>query len=143
MTKDAWVAWGIYTLSTASFYVLGAAVLNPQGLAPKGNDVLTVISRIFTDTIGEWTGSVFLAFAALALYKTIIANVPSLSRQTANSLAVFSVFDWTDTQARARWMRALMISLADRLGPAGRPGGLTADPGDPRRHPQRGVSARS
>ena len=111
MKKDAWVAWGIYTLSTASFYVLGAAVLHPEGLAPKGNDVLTVISRIFTDTIGEWAGSVFLAFAALALYKTIIANVPSLSRQTANSLAVFSVFDWTDTQARARWMRALMISL--------------------------------
>ncbi len=111
MKKDAWVAWAIYTLSTASFYVLGAAVLHPQGLAPKGNDVLTVISRIFTDTIGDWAGSVFLAFAALALYKTIIANVPSLSRQTANSLAVFGVFDWTDTQARARWMRALMISL--------------------------------
>jgi len=111
MKKDAWVAWVIYTLSTASFYVLGAAVLNPQGLAPSGNDVLTVISRIFTDTAGQWAGAVFLAFAALALFKTVVANVPSLSRQTANSVAVFGAFDWRDPHARGRWMRALMIVL--------------------------------
>jgi len=111
MKKDAWVAWVIYTLSTLAFYILGAAVLNPQGLVPTGNDVLTVISRIFTDTIGEWAGVAFLLFAAVTLFKTIVANVPSLSRQTANSLAVFSVFDWKDLKARDRWMRILMILL--------------------------------
>ncbi len=111
MKKDAWVAWVVYTLSTASFYVLGAAVLNPQGLAPSGNDVLTVISRIFTDTAGQWAGAVFLAFAALALFKTVVANVPSLSRRTANSVAVFGAFDWHDPHARGRWMGALMIVL--------------------------------
>ena len=111
MKKDAWVSWVIYTLSTASFYVLGAAVLNPQGLAPSGNDVITVISRIFVDTAGGWAGTVFLLFAALALFKTIVANVPSLSRQTANSLAVFGAFDWYDTAVRDRWMRILMIGL--------------------------------
>ena len=34
MKVDAWVAWVIYTISTAAFYMLGAAVLNPQGLVP-------------------------------------------------------------------------------------------------------------
>lgn len=111
MKIDAWVAWVVYTLSTASFYVLGAAVLHPQGLDPKGNDVLRVISRIFTDTIGGWAGVAFLAFAALALFKTILANVPSLSRQTANAVAVFGAFDWRDVAARDRWMRGLMIGL--------------------------------
>ena len=111
MKKDAWVAWVIYTLSTASFYILGAAVLNPQGLAPSGSDVIKTISRIFVDTTGGWAGTVFLAFAALALFKTIVANVPSLSRQTANSLAVFGAFDWKDADARGRWMRGLMITL--------------------------------
>jgi Mn2+/Fe2+ NRAMP family transporter len=109
MKKDAWLAWVIYTLSTAAFYILGAAVLHPQGLAPTGNDLLTVISRIFTDTLGGWAGVAFLLFAAVALFKTIVANVPSLSRQTANSLAVFGVFDWKDMLARDRWMRILMI----------------------------------
>jgi Mn2+/Fe2+ NRAMP family transporter len=111
MKKDAWVSWVIYTLSTASFYILGAAVLHPQGLVPTGNDVLTTISRIFTDTVGEWVGAFFLLFAALALFKTIVANVPSLSRQTANSLAVFGAFDWADQRARDRWLRILMIGM--------------------------------
>lgn len=109
MKKDAWVAWVIYTASTAAFYVLGAAVLHPQGLVPEGSEVLTTISRIFTDTIGDWAGVVFLAFAALALYKTILANVPSLSRQVANAIAVFGVFEWSDSKARDRWLRGLMI----------------------------------
>ena len=109
MKKDAWVAWVIYTASTAAFYVLGAAVLHPQGLVPEGSEVLTTISRIFTDTIGDWAGVVFLAFAALALYKTILANVPSLSRQVANAIAVFGVFEWSDPKARDRWLRGLMI----------------------------------
>jgi hypothetical protein len=111
MKKDAWVSWVVYTLSTASFYVLGAAVLHPQGLVPTGNEVLTTISRIFTDTVGTWVATVFLLFAALALFKTIEANVPSLSRQTANSLAVFGAFRWSDQRARDRWMRILMIGM--------------------------------
>ena len=109
MKKDVWVAWVIYTMSTASFYILGAAVLHPQGLVPEGNEVITTISHIFTDTIGDWAGVVFMAFAALALYKTILANVPSLSRQVANALAVFGVFEWTDSRSRDRWLRILMV----------------------------------
>jgi hypothetical protein len=91
--------------------VLGAAVLHPQGIAPSGNDVLTVISRIFVDTTGGWAGDVFLVFAALALFETFVANVPSLSRQTAASLAVFGAFRWRDRHARDRWMLALMVGL--------------------------------
>lgn len=111
MKKDAWISWVIYTLSTAAFYILGAAVLRPQNLAPTGNDVIRVLSRIFTDTVGEWVGVVFLVFAAVALFKTILANVPSLSRQIAAALAIFGAFDWADASARARWMRVLMVVM--------------------------------
>lgn len=111
MKKDAWVAWVIYTASTASFYILGAAVLNRQNLEPTGNDVIKVISTIFTSTIGSWAGPVFLVFAAIALFKTILANVPSLSRQTASALSVFNAFTWRDKPARDRWMRGLMIFM--------------------------------
>lgn len=111
MRIDAWVAWVVYTLSTASFYILGAAVLHPQALKPEGAQVLVTLSRIFTDTVGQWAGAAFLVFAAVALFKTILANVPSLSRQTAAAIAVFGVFDWTDATARGRWLRGLMIGL--------------------------------
>src|SRR5699024_2035475 len=76
MKKDAWVSWFIYTISTAAFYILGAAVLHPQGLEPKGTEVLHVISRIFTDTMGEWVRVLFLIGAGIALLKTVLANAP-------------------------------------------------------------------
>lgn len=111
MQLDAWVSWVIYTVSTAAFYILGAAVLHPQGLVPKGNAVLETISHIFTDTMGGWAGVAFLIGAAVALFKTILANAPGFSRQVTNTLAVFGVFSWTDLVARDKWMRALVIAL--------------------------------
>ncbi|MGB3953782.1 MAG: Nramp family divalent metal transporter [Brooklawnia sp.] len=111
MKKDAWIAWVIYTMSTAAFYMLGATVLYKQGLEVRGNELIATISRIFTDTIGSWVGPVFLVFAAIALYKTILANVPGLARQTSASLAVFGVYKWTDARRRNFVMRLLMIIM--------------------------------
>ncbi len=112
MKLDAWVAWAVYTVSTAAFYVLGAAVLNPQPeLRPAGPEVMSVISSIFTSTVGQWGGVVFLVGAGVALFKTIIANVPSLGRQVGNTLSVFGAFDWADMHQRDRWMRVIMIVL--------------------------------
>jgi Mn2+/Fe2+ NRAMP family transporter len=111
MKLDAWVSWIVYTISTAAFYMLGAAVLNPQGIVPEGEEVMTTISSVFTSTVGTWGGVVFLAGAGVALFKTIIANVPSLGRQVGNTLAVFGAFDWHDQHQRDRWMRVIMIVL--------------------------------
>ena len=111
MKFDAWVSWVVYTISTAAFYVLGAAVLHPQGIVPKGNEVMTTISSIFSSAVGTWGAVVFLAGAGVALFKTIIANVPSLGRQVGNTLAVFGAFDWNDQRQRDRWMRVIMIVL--------------------------------
>lgn len=111
MKKDAWVAWVIYTLSTAAFYMLGATVLYKQGLEVQGNELIATISRIFTDTMGGWVGPIFLIFAAVALYKTILANVPGLARQTSASLAVFGAYQWTDAKRRNLVMRLLMIIM--------------------------------
>ncbi|WP_347351848.1 Nramp family divalent metal transporter [Intrasporangium sp.] len=111
MKVDAWVAWVIYTISTAAFYILGAAVLNPQGLEPKGNEVMVTLAEVYDSTVGRWGAVVFLVGAALALFKTIIANVPSLGRLVGHTLAVFGAFDWQDKDQRNRWMRIIMIVL--------------------------------
>lgn len=111
MKLDAWVSWAVYTLSTAAFYILGAAVLHPQDLMPEGSDVMTTIASIFDSAVGRWGAVVFLIGAGTALFKTIIANVPSLGRQVGNTLAVFGAFDWEDQKVRDRWMRWIMIVL--------------------------------
>jgi Mannitol dehydrogenase Rossmann domain len=66
---------------------------------------------IFSSTVGTWGGVAFLAGAGVALFKTIIGNVPSLGRQVGNTLAVFGAFDWNDQKQRDRWMRVIMIVL--------------------------------
>ncbi len=111
MKKDAWVSWFIYTISTAAFYILGAAVLHPQGLEPKGTEVLHVISRIFTDTMGEWVRVLFLIGAGIALLKTVLANAPGFSRHISNTFAVFGLFSWTNIAHRNLWMRSLVVAL--------------------------------
>jgi Mn2+ and Fe2+ transporters of the NRAMP family len=111
MKLDAWVSWVVYTVSTAAFYILGAAVLHPQGIVPKGDEVMSTIASIFSTQVGQWGAVVFLVGAGLALFKTIIANVPSLGRQVGNTLAVFGAFDWDNQIQRDRWMRVIMVVL--------------------------------
>lgn len=111
MKIDAWVAWVVYTVATLAFYILGAAVLHPQNLVPEGREVMSTLSSIFSSTVGQAGGVLFLIGAATALYKTVIANVPLQARIVANALAVFNVFEWTDQRRRDRWMRLLMIIL--------------------------------
>ncbi|MBM6621788.1 Nramp family divalent metal transporter [Micrococcaceae bacterium RIT802] len=111
MKLDAWVSWVVYTVSTAAFYILGAAVLHPQGIVPKGDEVMGTIASIFSTEVGRWGAVVFLVGAGLALFKTIIANVPSLGRQVGNTLAVFGAFDWDNQVQRDRWMRVIMVVL--------------------------------
>ncbi len=111
MKVDAWVSWVIYTISTAAFYMLGAAVLHPQGIVPEGTDVMTTLSGTFEAGVGAWGATVFLLGAGVALFKTIIANVPSLGRQIGNTLSLFGAFDWFNQKQRDRWMRWIMILL--------------------------------
>ena len=111
MKVDAWVSWVIYTISTAAFYMLGAAVLHPQGIVPEGTEVMTTLSGTFEAGIGAWGATIFLLGAGLALFKTIIANVPSLGRQIGNTLSLFGAFDWFNQDQRDRWMRWIMIIL--------------------------------
>ena len=111
MYKDAMVSWVIYTFGTLAFYLMGAAVLNPQGLLPEGNTMITTLSRMYTDTLGEWASVVFLLGAIAVLGSTMWAAIPSWSRMYTNLLATFGVLDWQDPVARLRWIRVFTVAL--------------------------------
>lgn len=111
MKKDAIVSWFIYTICTIAFYILGAAVLHPQGLMPEGTEVISTLSHIFTDTIGPGVEIFFLIGAGVTLFKTTLANAPGFARQMAETLAVFGLFRWEDTESRKRWVSILLVLL--------------------------------
>lgn len=111
MYKDALVSWVIYTFGTLAFYIMGAAVLKPQNLVPEGNEMITTLSRIYTDTLGEWASIVFLVGAIAVLGSTMWAAIPSWSRMYVNLLATMGVVDWHDPVARLRWIRVFTVAL--------------------------------
>ncbi|MDJ0387083.1 Nramp family divalent metal transporter [Roseomonas sp. E05] len=111
MYKDAFVSWCIYTFGTLAFFIMGASVLAPQGLVPQGNEMLTALARMYTDTLGEWAGTVFLVGAVAVLGSTLWAAVPSWARMYTNLLAVMGVLEWRNTGDRLRWIRIFTIGL--------------------------------
>src|SRR5690606_37063572 len=90
---------------------MGAAVLNPQGLTPEGNGMITTLSRMYTDTLGEWVNIIFLLGAIAVLGSTMWASIPSWSRMYTNLLATFGVLDWQDPVARLKWIRVFTVAL--------------------------------
>ena len=118
MQKDAAVSWVIYTFGTLAFYLMGAAVLNPQGLVPEGNEMITTLSRIYTDTLGTWASTLFLIGAIAVLGSTMWASIPSWSRMYANLLALLGVFDWKDPKPRRMWVRVFTVALPILWGTA-------------------------
>jgi Mn2+/Fe2+ NRAMP family transporter len=111
MYKDAALSWVIYTFGTLAFYLMGASVLEPQGLVPEGNGMITTLSRIYTDTLGEWANIIFLVGAIAVLGSTMWASIPSWARMYSNVLATLGVFDWQDSVARLRWIRVFTVAL--------------------------------
>ncbi|WP_210209707.1 Nramp family divalent metal transporter [Aureimonas flava] len=111
MYKDAFVSWCVYTFGTLAFYLMGAAVLHPQGLVPAGNDMIGTVSRMYTDTLGDWAGTLFLAGAVAVLGSTLWASIPSWSRMYVNLLSEFGLIDWRNTRQRLRWIRIFTVGL--------------------------------
>jgi hypothetical protein len=111
MYKDATVSMAIYTFATVAFYIMGAAVLKPQGLMPRGNAMITTLARMYTDALGPWAMRLYLVGAIAVLGSTLWAAVPSHARMYANFLSTVGVFDWSDERRRMRWVRGFTIGL--------------------------------
>ncbi|MFC4561082.1 Nramp family divalent metal transporter [Nocardiopsis mangrovi] len=107
MRLDVLVSWLVCTLCTLAFYVIGASVLHPQNLVPEGNDMITTLARMYTDTMGPWAQYVFLIGAIAVLWSTNIGSTASVPRLWTNTLGLLGVIDWTDVAARRRMIRIL------------------------------------
>ncbi|UEM25338.1 Nramp family divalent metal transporter (plasmid) [Skermanella mucosa] len=118
MYKDAFVSWLIYTFGTLAFFIMGAAVLKPQGLVPQGNEMIVTLSRMYTDTLGEGVAILFLVGAVAVLGSTLWAAVPSWSRMYVNFLSVIGLVDWQNTQSRIKWIRVFTVILPILWGAA-------------------------
>ena len=86
MQLDAWCSMVVFTLATVSFYFMGAAVLQPQGLTPEGPDLVYTLSQMYARPLAHWTQIVFLIGAGAVLFKTLYVSCAGHARLTADFL---------------------------------------------------------
>jgi manganese transport protein len=93
MYLDAVLSMVVYTIVTAAFYLLGAAVLHTGGTVPEGYQMVDTLSRIFTETLGPWAKNLFLVGAFFVLYSTLFTATASWARV------------WGDAFGQLRWLK--------------------------------------
>jgi hypothetical protein len=109
MHLDAWVSMVVFTISTVAFYVMGAAVLHPQGLDPKGPMMIDTLSKMYVGPFGEWTRIVFLFAAAAVLFKTLYLSCAANSRLMADFLVLAGATSSKSAEQRATLIRRFCL----------------------------------
>lgn len=113
MNVDILASMVIYCVATLAFYVLGAGILHKAGLVPKGMDnMIPVLSKMYTETLGEWGLWLFYIGAIATLYGTIFAATAGNSRALADMGRLLGWFNRNDYPARLKFVnRAVWAAL--------------------------------
>ncbi len=107
MYVDAIASMLIYTTTTAAFYLLGAAVLHRRGDVPEGSQIITVLSGIYTETLGPGATGLFLTGAVTVLFSTLFVACASSTRMFTDAFAQLGFLRYDDEPTRTRWFAAL------------------------------------
>ena len=100
MYLDAILSMVIYTVMTAAFYLLGAAILHRQDLLPAGMEVVETLSRLYTESLGNWAGSMFLLGAFMVLYSSLFSALGAWSRLFSDAFGQIGWLNFQNTKQR-------------------------------------------
>jgi Mn2+/Fe2+ NRAMP family transporter len=107
MYYDAFMAMAVYTIVTAAFYLLGAAVLHRQQMVPEGYSLIKTLSEMYTRTLGTWAEVVFIIGAFMALYSTLYTAVASFARMFTDAFGQLGWISFYDYPVRRRMIAIL------------------------------------
>ncbi len=93
MNLDAVLSMVVYTLVTAAFYVLGAAVLYKRGEIPDGFGMIETLSKMYTDSYGIWAKGFFLFGSFVVLFSTLFSALAARTRIFSD---LFGQLRWID-----------------------------------------------
>ena len=102
MYIDAILSMVVYTIMTAAFYLLGAAILHRQGLLPAGMEVVETLSHLYTESLGNWAGTMFLVGAFAVLFSTLFSALAAWSRLFSDAFAQIGWLNFQDSKQRHR-----------------------------------------
>ncbi len=102
MYWDAFLSMLVYTIVTAAFYILGAAVLHQQDKIPQGYAMVETLSEMYTQTLGLGVKNIFLVCAVIVLFSTLFSALASWTRIFADAFSTLGMFDFHDIVQRRR-----------------------------------------
>jgi manganese transport protein len=111
MNVDILASMVIYCVATLAFYLLGAGILHSRGLVPSAKDMIPVLSRMYTETLGGWAVWLFYAGAIATLYGTIFAATAGNSRVLADVARLAGLFPRDDYAARVKYRNAVVCFI--------------------------------
>ena len=107
MYVDALVSMVVYTVITAAFYLLGAAVLHARGETPEGYATISTLALMYTKSLGEWARSVFMVGAFAVLFSTVFSALAAWTRVFTDAAGKLGVIDFRNVPQRRRTVTAL------------------------------------
>ena len=109
MHLDAWVSMLVFTVSTVAFYLMGAAVLHPQGLVPEKDKLIDTLAQMYVGPFGAWTRILFLIGAGAVLFKTLYLSCAANSRLTTDFLVLAGMAPARSVDHRAQLIRRFCL----------------------------------
>jgi Mn2+/Fe2+ NRAMP family transporter len=94
---DAWTSMVVYTIATAAFFLLGAAVLSRSGLNPEKADLIRTLAEMYAPVFGAWTPRIFLLGSFAVLYSTFFVVAASYGRLITDALVLFKLIDGNES----------------------------------------------
>jgi manganese transport protein len=107
MYMDAILAMIIYTLVTAAFYLLGAAILHGKGVVPQGNDLIETVALIYTESLGPGFRTIYLVGAFFVLYSSLFASLAAWTRIYSDIFGQVGWINFYDEKQRGRVIAVL------------------------------------
>lgn len=107
MYLDAIVAMIIYTIVTAAFYLLGAAILYDQGLIPQGNQLIETVALIYTQSLGQGVRNAYLIGAFFVLFSSLFASLAAWTRMYSDIFGQLGWIDFSNIAQRRKVIAAL------------------------------------
>lgn len=107
MNLDAILSMVVYTLVTAAFYLLGAAVLYQRGEIPAGFEMIETLSRMYTESYGVWAKMFFLFGSFVVLFSTLFSALAARTRIFSDLFGVVGWIDFYDIKQRKKTIAIL------------------------------------
>lgn len=109
MYLDAFLSMIVYTVVTAAFFMLGAAILYQRKEIPEGYKMIETLSRIYTESVGPTAKNIFLGGSFVVLFSTLFAALAIRTRVFSDLFGVLKWIDFGDLRVRLRTIRILAV----------------------------------